>query len=123
MFKLENKILPGNVFISEDGSRIVAVDDWFNQDYKKPVIVVYDASGIVLKRFGIRDILSLEEVERIKPPKGELYWLPWKIDVNLMLNSNELFVLRDRISKGPGKKHDNFFIDLKTFKISKEKLE
>lgn len=122
-FKLENEILPRNVLITEDGSRIVAVDDWFNQDYKKPVIVVYDASGIVLKRFRINDLLSLEEADEIKPPKGKLYWLPWTIDVNLKLNSNEIFIMRDRIAMGPGKKHDNLFIDLKTFKISKEKLE
>lgn len=122
-FKLENEILPSKVLISEDGSRIVVVDDWFNQDYKKPVLVIHDASGRVVKRFRVQDLLNSTEVEEIKPLNGKLYWAPWNIDVVLKYNSNKIFVLRDYISMGPGKKYDNLLIDLKTYKVTKEKLD
>lgn len=108
-FKLENEILPAKVHITDDGSRIVAVDDWTDQDYEKPVVVIHNASGAVIKRFRIDDVLSPEELEELKPKRpGQIHWSAWKIDTNLLLNSNELFVMRDHIAKRVGKEIRQF---------------
>jgi hypothetical protein len=118
LFLLENKILPEDLLITEDGTPFVGVGDWWNFEYENPVIIVYDGAGKVLKRFRIEDFLSKQEVAEVKVKSGGMPGR-WSEGVALESGSLNLRVIRDSVLKGPEKKHDNFLIDLKTLKIRK----
>ena len=119
-FDLENQTLPGKLLISDDGSHIVGVDDWGDNGYKRPVIIVYNGAGKVLKRFHLGDFLTKAEIEELKPRDNLPYWQTWAIQVRLWDDPGAILVIRDEVISGPGKKHDNLRIDLKDFRIWKD---
>jgi hypothetical protein len=120
-FPLENEIFPGKLLITEDGSRIVAVDDWSNSKMEKPILVIYDRKGNALKRYRLKDFLTSAEIDEIKPQTNREFsiWQPWAKAVVLVSDSNSLRVIRDEVIQGPGKKYDSFVIDLMTFDVRK----
>lgn len=118
LFNLENRILPGEVLVSEDGTRFVAVNDWNDFDYENPVMIVYDEKGRILKKFWLEDFVPKDEVSAVRKKAGGVPQ-SWAEAVVLPIGSMEVRVIRDTVIRGPDKKRDNLAVDLKTFQIRK----
>ncbi|MHC4553288.1 MAG: hypothetical protein ACYSUT_11085 [Planctomycetota bacterium] len=66
--KLENKIAPVAVFVSDDGRHVVTLDNWHRVGYGDEVVAFYGADGLI-KKYDLETIIPFSEIKKDAPKK------------------------------------------------------
>ena len=72
--RLLNPQAPGGVFVTDDGARLLTVDDYAGGGHGPNVIVVYDGEGTVLARYGLSDILPEDYIAGLPRSVSTIRW-------------------------------------------------
>ena len=112
---LENKYAPGKILLTPDGARIIAVDDFYDWQYKSPVIVIYDSAGVVLKKLMLDEIIAKVEASELRKSSK-----PWMLDVTL--GSGYIYIQRDGQVAGPGDYKKSLKVSLTDYRITDDVL-
>lgn len=76
---LSNRVAPVSALISDSGKYVVTFDNWHHVGYGDDVVVVYDGSnGRLLWKYRLEDILSPEEVCRVRCSVSSRWWASGK---------------------------------------------
>lgn len=71
---LDNEVSPVRALVSESGDYVVTFDNWYEIGFGDNVIVIYGADGRLVKKFGLEDILSKQELEEIPRSVSSRHW-------------------------------------------------
>ena len=87
---LVNGTLPGKVVTPDDGSFLVTLDDYMSGGTSKNTVVVYDATGRMLKKWALNDILSEAEIKEL--PHSTMS-IKWRGDAGVMMSrQHEVYI-------------------------------
>lgn len=71
---LVNEVSPVNVIISDDGAYVVTFDNWHSVGYGDDVVVIYNAQGALIKKFGLEDLLTEGDIETLPHSVSSIWW-------------------------------------------------
>ena len=71
---LANAISPVTALVSDDGDYVVTFDNWYRIGWGNEVVVIYGANGALIKKYGLGDILSEDEIEKIPRTVASRWW-------------------------------------------------
>jgi hypothetical protein len=71
---LDNEVSPVRALVSESGNYVVTFDNWYRIGFGDNVIVIYDGYGRLVKKYGLEDILSEDELEEIPRSVSSRHW-------------------------------------------------
>lgn len=74
IIRLSNEASPVSVIVSNNGSYIVTFDNWHSVGFGDDVVVIYGSDGRLIKKFGLEDIISDEEINRIPRSISSRWW-------------------------------------------------
>ena len=72
--RLLNSQAPAMVFLTDDGARLLTVDDYAGGGHGPNVVVVYDAEGAVLARYALSDILPEDYIAGLHRSVSTIRW-------------------------------------------------
>ncbi len=72
--ELLNPLSPVSVMVSDDGEYVVGINDYFRSGYGDHIVVIYGEEGKPIKKFGLRELFSDEEISRIPMTTSSLHW-------------------------------------------------
>ena len=76
---LSNRVAPVSALVSDSGKYIVTFDNWHHVGYGDDVVVVYDGSdGKLLWKYRLEDVLSREELCRVRCSVSSRWWASGK---------------------------------------------
>ncbi len=71
---LANAISPVSAVVSDNGDYVATFDNWYRIGWGDDVVVIYGANGILIKKHGLEDILSADEIEKIPRTVASRWW-------------------------------------------------
>lgn len=71
---LVNAISPVSALVSNDGDYVVTFDNWYRLGSGDDVVVIYGLNGKLIRKFGLEDILSEDEMEKIPRTVSSRWW-------------------------------------------------
>lgn len=71
---LVNVIAPVTALVSDDGDYVATFDNWYRIGWGDDVVVIYGANGALIKKYGLNDILSADEIEKIPRTVASRWW-------------------------------------------------
>ena len=71
---LVNDVAPVDFLVSDDGSRLVTFDNWHSMGHGDDVLVVYDATGKVLRQWSLADLLTPAYVPHVMRSVSSIWW-------------------------------------------------
>lgn len=78
-FDLRNRVEPDKALITDKGDLVVTFDDWDVEIGCTPnVVVIYRASGEVLKSWSLEDIFTQKEIDRFGPFASNVPTRRWR---------------------------------------------
>ncbi len=117
---LVNGARPCSVVIPDDGSFLVTFDDYMGVGTSENTVVVYDASGRILKKWALNDILSDAEIKELPSSTMSIHW---RGDVGVMTSrQHEVYISPP---ESPHKFYNNrnfkgFMLDVKALTIRQD---
>ncbi len=71
---LVNQISPVTASVSDKGNYVATFDNWYRIGWGADVVVIYGAGGELVAKFGLEDILSADEIEKIPRTVASRWW-------------------------------------------------
>lgn len=71
---LTNEVAPVDVLVSDDGSYVVTFDNWHSVGYGDNVVVIYNSHGALVKKFGLADLLTEDDIETLPHTVSSIWW-------------------------------------------------
>lgn len=71
---LANEVSPVSAIVSGQGDYVVTFDNWHSVGYGDDVVVIYDAQGVLVKKFGLEDLLTEGDIERLPRSVSSIWW-------------------------------------------------
>ncbi|MBI2088738.1 MAG: hypothetical protein HYT78_08325 [Deltaproteobacteria bacterium] len=71
---LSNDVAPVSAIVSPSGEYVVTFDNWHSMGYGRNVVVIYGPDGMVIREFGLNDLLSTDETERLPRTVSSIWW-------------------------------------------------
>src|SRR2546426_2971329 len=73
-FPLVNEVSPVSALVSNDGNYVVTFDNWHSAGYGDDVVVLYRSNGAVIKKFGLKDLLTEGDIETLPRSVSSIWW-------------------------------------------------
>jgi hypothetical protein len=73
-FPLVNEVSPVSAIVSGRGDYAVTFDNWHNAGYGDNVVVIYRANGTLIKKFGLKDLLTEGDVATLPRSVSSIWW-------------------------------------------------
>ena len=73
-FPLLNEVSPVNALISGDGRYVVTFDNWHMVGYGDNVVVIYRADGTLVRKFGLADLFTENDIKTFKHTVSSIWW-------------------------------------------------
>jgi len=120
---LANGISPVSVLISDQGDYVTTFDNWYRIGWGDDVVVIYGANGALIKKYGLEDILSEDEIEKIPRTVASRWW-----GGEHVIDEEKKILILKVVSNGemPYSENAQFSeipIDLKTGELTKDSLK
>jgi hypothetical protein len=117
-FDLVNRTLPETVVVPNDGSFLVTFDDYMGVGTTGNMIVVYDSSGRVRKRWSLKDVFTEGEIADL--PRSTMS-IHWRSDVGVMSTTqNEVYIAPPGPLWDKERKCKGFMLDVTTLIIRED---
>ena len=71
---LVNEVSPVNALVSDDGAYVVTFDNWHSAGYGDNVVVIYNSQGVLVKKFGLEDLLTEGDIETLPHSVSSIWW-------------------------------------------------
>jgi TonB family protein len=71
---LVNEVAPVDALVSGSGQYVVTFDNWHSVGYGDNVVVIYDAQGALVKKFGLEDLLTEGDIETFTRSASSIHW-------------------------------------------------
>ena len=71
---LQNQLSPVTAVVANGGWRIVTFDNYYSVGYGDEVIVFYNETGDLIKKYALEDLLSKEELDRVPRSVSSRWW-------------------------------------------------
>ncbi len=71
---LQNRLSPVTAVVANGGWRIVTFDNYYSVGYGDEVIVFYNETGDLIKKYALEDLLSKEELDRVPRSVSSRWW-------------------------------------------------
>lgn len=72
--QLVNEISPVTAVVSDEGNYVATFDNWYRIGWGDDVVVIYGMDGESVAKFGLKDILSADELEKIPRTVASRWW-------------------------------------------------
>ncbi|MWV26556.1 hypothetical protein [Aurantiacibacter rhizosphaerae] len=72
--RLVNPQAPGRVLVTDDGERLLTLDDYASYGFGDNVLVIYGANGEVIARLGLHDFLPEDYIAGLPRTASTLRW-------------------------------------------------
>jgi TonB family protein len=73
-FPLVNEVSPVSALVSSNGDYVVTFDNWHGVGYGNDVVVIYRADGVLIKKFGLEDLLTEGDIETLPRSVSSIWW-------------------------------------------------
>lgn len=73
-FPLLNEVSPVSALVSNKGDYVVTFDNWHSVGYGDDVVVIYNATGALVKKFGLEDLLTEGDIETLPRSVSSIWW-------------------------------------------------
>ena len=73
-FRLVNEVSPVSALVSDDGAYVVTFDDWYSVGHGDNVVVIYRSDGTLVKKFGLEDLLTPGDIEKLPRTTSSIWW-------------------------------------------------
>ncbi|MGE0887446.1 MAG: energy transducer TonB [Blastocatellales bacterium] len=73
-FTLLNEVSPVNALVSNKGDFVVTFDNWHGVGYGDDVVVIYRSNGTLIKKFGLKDLLTEGDIETLPRSVSSIWW-------------------------------------------------
>jgi TonB family protein len=73
-FPLVNEVSPVSAVVSGNGDYVVTFDNWHGAGYGDDVVVIYRSNGDLIKKFGLEDLLTEEDIETLPHSVSSIWW-------------------------------------------------
>jgi hypothetical protein len=115
---LVNDVRPCGVVSPDDGSFLVTFDDYMGIGTSENTVVVYDASGRMLKKWALNDILSEAEIEELPHSTMSIHW---RGDVGVMRSrQHEVYISAPESPHDKTRNFKGFMLDVKALTIRED---
>jgi hypothetical protein len=71
---LQNPLAPVRAVVADGGWRVITFDNYYSVGYGDEVIVFYNETGDLIKKYSLEDLLSKEELDRIPRSVSSRWW-------------------------------------------------
>ena len=71
---LQNRLSPVTAVVANGGWRIVTFDNYYSVGYGDEVIIFYNETGDLIKKYALEDLLSKEELDRVPRSVSSRWW-------------------------------------------------
>jgi TonB family protein len=71
---LVNEVSPVRALVSGSGRYVVTFDNWHSVGYGDDVVVIYNAQGGLIKKFGLEDLLTEGDIETFQRSVSSIHW-------------------------------------------------
>mgnify|MGYP003673971617 CR=1 FL=1 len=71
---LVNDVAPVSALVSGRNGSFVTFDNWHSAGYGDDAIVIYDASGNLVKKYALTDLMTEEEFENLPRSVSSIHW-------------------------------------------------
>ena len=71
---LQNQLSPVTAVVANGGWRIVTFDNYYSVGFGDEVIVFYNETGDLIKKYSLEDLLSKEELDRVPRSVSSRWW-------------------------------------------------
>ena len=71
---LQNRLSPVTAVVANGGWRIVTFDNYYSVGFGDEVIVFYNETGDLIKKYSLEDLLSKEELDRVPRSVSSRWW-------------------------------------------------
>ena len=71
---LQNRLSPVTAVVANGGWRIVTFDNYYSVGYGDEVIVFYNETGDLIKKYSLENLLSKEELDRVPRSVSSRWW-------------------------------------------------
>jgi hypothetical protein len=71
---LVNEVAPVNALVSRSGDYVVTFDNWHSVGHGDDVVVIYNAQGALVKKFGLEDLLTEGDIETFQRSVSSMRW-------------------------------------------------
>jgi len=115
--KLVNEISPVSALVTDDGKYVITFNDWGRLGYGDNVIVIYDSTGVVAKKFSLEDILSEDELLLIPHTVSSIWWGGDHFIDNIHNNLMLQVVKNNKMPNDEDVEFNVIWIELETFGI------
>ena len=72
--RLVNREAPGTVLVTDDGERLLTIDDYGRWGFGENVLVVYDGSGKIIAKHSLNDFLPEDYINGLPRTVSTLRW-------------------------------------------------
>ena len=73
-FPLLNEVSPVSALVSSSGDYVVTFDNWHSVGYGDDVVVIYRSNGVLIKKFGLEDLLTEGDIETLPRSVSSIWW-------------------------------------------------
>jgi TonB family protein len=73
-FALVNEVAPVSAIVSGSGQYVVTFDNWHSIGYGDDVVVIYNAQGGLIKKFGLEDLLTEGDIGTFQRSTSSINW-------------------------------------------------
>lgn len=73
-FPLVNEVSPVSAIVSNNGDYFVTFDNWHGVGYGDDVVVIYSSVGVLIKKFGLEDLLTEGDIETLPRSVSSIWW-------------------------------------------------
>lgn len=71
---LVNEVAPVSALVSRSGNYVVTFDNWHSVGHGDDVVVIYNAQGGLVKKFGLEDLLTEGDIETFQRSVSSMRW-------------------------------------------------
>lgn len=73
-FPLVNEVSPVSAVVASNGDYFVTFDNWHGVGYGDDVVVIYRSDGVLIKKFGLEDLLTEGDIETLPRSVSSIWW-------------------------------------------------
>ncbi len=72
-WNLVNEVAPVSALVGNDGT-VITFDNWHSAGYGDDVIVIYRATGELVRQLGLADVLQEEDIAQLRHSVSSIWW-------------------------------------------------
>ena len=107
---------PLELFINDSGDRIVTMDQYFGIGQGPRVVVVYNARGLELKKWALKDFYDKKKIGKLSESTASVHW---RGSAGWVPDQKSIWISKPILTTKKDEDFDDYFLDVQCLKITK----